>query len=168
MRSKGQGAAAAASSAAITCGGKGSIARPNDHPGRQMMRQNQIHGTEDGVVLSHSSLEKVGMGLTLAPITTDITFHTFPLPFHTTSGLARPQADALYYLCVKNFGCPRKVRLCNVHINCGMCFQTRLLVYGHWHQTMCCVLASCLCQDVPAYELLETWNRLSHEENRIF
>lgn len=41
------------------------------------------------------------MGLTLAPITTDITLHTFPLPFHTTSGLARPQADALYYLCIK-------------------------------------------------------------------
>lgn len=68
------------------------------------MRQNQIHGTEDGVVLSHSSLGKVGMGLTLAPITTDITLHTFPLPFHTTSGLVRPQADALYYLCVKNKG----------------------------------------------------------------
>lgn len=68
------------------------------------MRQNQIHGTEDGVVLSHSSLGKVGMGLTLAPITTDITLHTFPLPLHTTSGLALPQADALYYLCVKNKG----------------------------------------------------------------
>ena len=46
--------------------------------------------------------------------------------------------------------------------------QTRLLVYGHWHQTMYCVLASCLCQDVPDDELQETWNRLSHEENRIF
>ena len=26
----------------------------------------------------------------------------------------------------------------------------------------------CLCPDVPVYELQGTWNRLSHEENRIF
>ena len=33
---------------------------------------------------------------------------------------------------------------------------------------MCCVLASCLCQDVPVYEFQEKWNRLSHEGIQIF
>ena len=80
----------------------------------------------------------IGTGPNLDPITTDITLHTFPLPFHTTSGLARPQADALYYLCVKNFGCPRKVRPCIGRTGCGTWPQIRPQACGRWHQTKCC------------------------------
>lgn len=75
-------------------------------------------------------------------------------------------AACLSNLTMDSSGCPRKVRPCIWHTDCGISSQRWLQTFSHWHRTGCFCVASCWCRDGPVSVPLETLSPWSREESQ--